>query len=89
MPHVQIRYGAEGGGVRPASVVVDGFDITDAVLREGFGVEFPDDHHAIVSMRLRVDRLVMDLPAAIVETLLVDVIAEARERAASTLSEED
>ena len=78
MPHVQIRYGSEGGGVPPASVVVDGVDITDAVLRDGFGVEFPDDHHAIVSMRLRADRLDVDLPGAVLEAL-----------AAVTPSEED
>ena len=89
MAHVQIRYGSEGGGVPPASVVVDGVDITDAVMKDGFGVEFPADHHAVVSMRLRVNRLDLDLPAAVVDAVGVDVVAEARERATATPSEED
>lgn len=70
MSHVSIRIGAIPDDRRSAQVVVDGVDITKAVLAEGFAVEFPQDSpHAVVSMRLRVDRLDMDLPDAVLAVL--------------------
>mgnify|MGYP000923125607 CR=1 FL=1 len=76
MTHLSIRIGTADGDPRGAKVVVDGVDITKAVLADGFAVEFLHDPapHAVVSMRLRIDHLDMDLPEAVLN--LIDQTTE-------------
>lgn len=76
MTHLSIRIGTADGDDRGAKVVVDGVDITKAVLADGFAVEFKHEPapHAVVSMQLRVDRLDMDLPEAVLN--LIDQTTE-------------
>ena len=71
MAHVSIRIGVVEGDDRAACVLVDGVDITKSVLAEGFAVEFVNDAtpYAVVSMRLRTDRLDMDLPQAVLDAI--------------------
>lgn len=81
MAHIQIAYGTPADGHPAARVLVDGVDITDAVLADGFGVEFEHDtRRAVVSMKLRADRLDLELPDSIIDALAGD---------RSTTSEED
>ena len=75
MAHVQIRIGQADGDDRLASVVVDGVDLTKAVLAEGFAVEFnnPIQGKSLVTMTLRVDRLDMDLPDSVLNATQMEV----------------
>jgi hypothetical protein len=70
--NVSIKYGPR----TQAAVVIDGMDITHAVLADGFGVEFPqatdDKGAAIVRLRLRPDVLTIDLPEGIVVAEIED-----------------
>lgn len=81
MPHVSIRIGPDENDDRDARVVIDGVDITKAVLAEGFAVDFTrvlgmePYPKAVVSMRLMVDRLDMDLPEGVLN--LLDTTTEA------------
>lgn len=61
---VSIKYGPP----EKAAVILDGVDITHAVLAEGFGVEFPEHPagEAIVRLRLRADSLDIELPEGVV-----------------------
>lgn len=71
MSHVQIRIGRDDADDRGAQVVVDGVDITKAVLADGFAIDITDypKPSAVVTMRLRVDRLDMDLPESVLNVI--------------------
>lgn len=77
MAHVQIT-----AGPGETKLLVDGVDITESVLAEGFGIDFSKvpAGPVVVSMKLRTDRLDLDLPDSIIDALAGD---------RSTTSEED
>lgn len=75
MANVYIRIGTDESDKRPAKVVVDGVDMTEHVLAAGFAVQMPaipGEDHAVVTMRIRADRLEMDLPQSVLDATAVE-----------------
>ncbi|MCL8026321.1 hypothetical protein [Nocardioides bruguierae] len=72
MAHISLRIGgATPDDPRPARLVIDGVEITGSVLRDGFAIalaEGPDDR-AVVSLRIRADRLDLDMPDAVLQAV--------------------
>jgi len=67
MAHLQLTYGGS-----ETQMVLDGVDITKAVLVDGFAIDFGkgDGKPAVVSMKVRVDRVDVDLPDAVLEAVV-------------------
>lgn len=76
MAHVQIHAnprGKQGGDDPVFRMVVDGVDITDSVLGDGFSIEWPDDLTylpAIINLRLSADVLDLDLPQSLLDAIV-------------------
>lgn len=76
MAHIQIHAnprGAQGSDDPVFRMVVDGVDITSAVLGDGFSIEWPDDLTylpAIVNLRLSADVLDLDLSQSLLDAIV-------------------
>lgn len=79
MAHVQIHAKSASiidgvyGDDQECTVMVDGIDITDSVLADGFAIEWPEDmtrQNPIVCLRLSADILDIDMPRALLDAIV-------------------
>jgi hypothetical protein len=66
MAHVEIKQDRIG----TTQVVIDGVDVSRAILREGFSVQPSNDGTWLVTLSVRADRLTADLPDAVIAAAL-------------------
>lgn len=73
MAHVILRAGSAATNGRPAELIVDGQDITEHVLHEGFEIGVtesePPAAQFYMQIRINVETLEADLPDAVIEAL--------------------
>lgn len=76
MAHVQISAARRGPALENGKTVmvkVDGVDLTDSLLADGLGIEWPQDvtiEDPIVVLRLAADVLDIDLPQSLLDAVI-------------------
>lgn len=74
MTHVSIRMGGKYENGKSVEVMVDGTDITSAILRDGFGVTFGSapEEKSILHLQIIADELDIDLPDSVIDAVKGD-----------------